>query len=55
MGEAVCDGQRNVFRIQTGHHIEMVVGVHSLVVNAIVIRLAALYMVKVMRVAPLEG
>jgi hypothetical protein len=55
MGEAVCVG-RNAFRIQKGHHIEMVVGVRSLVVNAIVIRLAALYMVKVTRVAPLpEG
>ena len=31
----------------------MVVGVHSLVVNAVVIRLAALYMVRVTHVAPL--
>jgi hypothetical protein len=53
MGEVACVG-RSVFRIQKGHHIEMVVGVRSLVVNAIVIRLAALYMVKVVRVA-LEG
>jgi hypothetical protein len=55
MGEAVCVGRRNVFRVQKGHQIEVVVGVRSLVVNAIVIRLAALYMVKVVRVAPLEG
>jgi hypothetical protein len=56
MGEAVCVGRRSVFQIQKGHHIEMVVGVRSLVVNAVVIRLAALYMVKARRVAPLpEG
>jgi hypothetical protein len=55
MGEVVCVG-RNVFRIQKGHHIEMVVGVRSLAVNAVVMRLAALYMEKVRRVAPLpEG
>jgi len=51
MGEAVCVGRQEVFRIQKGHHTEMVVGVRSLVVNAVVIRLAALHMVKVTRVA----
>jgi hypothetical protein len=56
MGEAVCVGRRNVFRTQKGHHIEVVLGVRSLVVNAIVMRLAAWYMVKMTRVAPLpEG
>jgi hypothetical protein len=56
MGEAVCVGRWTVFRVQKGHHIEVVAGVRSLVANAIVTRLAALYTVKVARVAPLpEG
>jgi hypothetical protein len=48
--EAVCVGQKNVFRIQRGHHIETVVGARSLVVNAAVIHLAALNMEKLARV-----
>ncbi len=52
MEEAVYVGRRNVFRNQKGHHIEMVVGVHSLVVTGVVMPLAALYMEKVTRVAP---
>jgi hypothetical protein len=56
MGEAVCVGRWNVFRVQKGHHIEVVVGVRSLVVDAVVTHPAALYTVKVTRVAPLpEG
>lgn len=52
MGEGVCVGRWNVFQTQKDRHIEMVVGVRSLVVNAIVMHLAALHMVKVTRVAP---
>lgn len=56
MGEPVCVGRWNVFRVRKGHHIEVVLGVHSLVVNAIVTHLVALNTVKVTRVAPLpEG